>query len=102
MKDSRLGIRSFLHHLLCCLCDLINSTPSYKVASEFRGLPWWLGKVNKEFACNTGDLGSIPGSGRFPGEENGNPLQYSCPGNPVDRGAWWATDHGVAEELDTT
>ena len=39
-------------------------------------------------ACNVGDLGSIPGSGRFPGEGNGNPLRYSCPENPMDRGAW--------------
>ena len=48
-------------------------------------------------ACNVGDLGSIPGSGRSPGEGNGNPLQYSCLENPMDRGAWWATVHGVAE-----
>ena len=41
--------------------------------------------------------GSIPGSGRFPGGGNGNPLQYSYLGNPMDRGAWWATFHGVAE-----
>ena len=48
----------------------------------------------KASACNVGDLGSIPGSGRSPGEGNGNPLQYSCLANPVDRGAWWATVHG--------
>ena len=42
------------------------------------------------------DWGSIPGSGRSPGEGNGNPLQCSCLGNPIDRGAWWATVHGVA------
>ena len=47
--------------------------------------------------CNAGDLGSIPGSGRSPGEGNGNPLQYSCLENPMDRGAWWATVHGVAK-----
>ena len=41
--------------------------------------------------------GSIPGLGRSPGEGNGNPLQYSCLGNPMDRGAWWATVHGVAK-----
>ena len=45
-------------------------------------------------ACNVGDLGSIPGSGRSPGEGNGNPLQYSCLENPMDGGAWWATVHG--------
>ena len=42
-------------------------------------------------------MGSIPGSGRSPGEGNGNPLQYFCLGNPMDRGAWWATVHEVAE-----
>ena len=46
-----------------------------------------------------GDPGLIPGFGRYPGEGNGNPLQYSCLENPMDRGAWWAT---VCEELDTT
>ena len=45
----------------------------------------------KESACNVGDPGSIPGSGRFPGEGNGNPLQYSCLGSPLDRKAWQAT-----------
>ena len=47
-------------------------------------------------------VGSIPGSGRYSGEGNGNPLQYFCLGNPMDREAWQATVHGVAEELDTT
>ena len=51
----------------------------------------------KESACNAGDLGSIPGSGRSPGEGNGNPLQYSCPENPMDRGAWQAIVHGVTK-----
>ena len=53
--------------------------------------------VMKASACNAGDVGSIPGSGRSPGEGNGNPLQYSCHENPMDRGAWWATVHGVAK-----
>ena len=48
-------------------------------------------------AYSTGDSSSIPGSGRSPGEENDNPLQYSCLENPMDRGAWWATVHGVAK-----
>ena len=52
--------------------------------------------VGKEFACNAGDLDSLHGSGKSPGEGNGNPLQYSCLENPMDRGAWWATVHGVA------
>ena len=51
--------------------------------------------VSKESACNAGDPGSIPGSGRSPGEGNGNPLQHSLLENPMDRGAWWATVHGV-------
>ena len=51
----------------------------------------------KASAYNVGDLGSIPGSGRSPGEGNGNPLKYSCLENPMDRGAWWATIHGVAK-----
>ena len=54
----------------------------------------------KHLPVNAGDardLGSIPGSGRSSGEGNGNPLQYSCLENPMDRGAWWATVHGVAK-----
>ena len=51
--------------------------------------------VGKESACNAGDLGSIPGSGRSPGKGNGNSLQYSCLENPMDRGAWWAIVHTV-------
>ena len=53
----------------------------------------------KESACNAGDPGSIPGSGRAPGEGNGNPLQYSCLENPMDRRAWQATVHGVARVI---
>ena len=51
---------------------------------------------------NAGDTSSIPGSGRSSGEGNGNPLQYSSLRNPIDRGAWWATVHGVTKESDTT
>ena len=50
---------------------------------------------SKASACNVGDPGSIPGLGKFPGEGNGTPLQYSCLGNARDREAWWATVHGV-------
>ena len=60
-----------------------------------RGLPQWLS--GKESTCNAGDKGSIPRSRRSPGGGNGNPLQYSCLGNPMDRGAWWAAVHGVTE-----
>ena len=52
--------------------------------------------------ANAGDVALIPGLGRSPGKENGNPLQYSCLGNPMDRGAWQAADYGVAKESDTT
>ena len=48
-------------------------------------------------ACNAGNLGSIPGLGRFPGEENGNPLQYFCLENSMDKGAWQATVHGIVK-----
>ena len=53
--------------------------------------------VGKESACNAGDPGLIPGLGRSPGKGNGNPLQYSCLENPMDRGAWQAIVHGVAK-----
>ena len=57
----------------------------------FKGFPG--GAEVKASACNVGGLGSIPGLGRSPGEGNGNPLQYSCLENPMDRGALWATVH---------
>ena len=60
------------------------------------------GSDSKESACDAGDLGSIPGWGRSPGEGNGYPLRYSCLGNPMNREAWLATVHGVAKESDTT
>ena len=58
--------------------------------------------VVKNPPANAGDMGSIPGLGRSPREGNGNPLQYSCLGNPMDRGARWATVHGVTKESDMT
>ena len=58
------------------------------------------GSDGKESACNAGDPGSIPGLGRSPEEGNGNPLQYSCLENSMDKGAWWATVHGVAKRHD--
>jgi len=57
---------------------------------------------NKESASNAGDTGWIPGSGRSPGKGNGHPVQYSCLGNPMDRGAWQAIVHGVVKESDRT
>ena len=68
--------------------------PVYSV----QGLPRWLS--GKEFTCNavaTGDMGSIPGWRRPLGGGHGKPLQYSCLEKPMDRGAWWATVHGVTE-----
>ena len=66
-------------------------------------VPYWLnepfpgGSDGKESACIAGDLGLIPGSGRSPEEGNGNPLQYSCLENPMDKEAWRATVHSVAK-----
>jgi len=60
------------------------------------------GSDSKESACNAGGLDLIPRSGRSPGEGNGNPLQYSCLKNSMDRGAWWVIFHEVLKESDTT
>ena len=60
------------------------------------------GPDGKESVCNAGDPGSIPGSGISPGKGNGNPLQYFCLKNSMDRGTQWATAHTVGKELDTT
>ena len=70
------------------------------VAIIIKGSPG--GSAVKNLPDNAEDAGSIPESGRCPGEGNGNPLQYSCLGNLRDRGAWWATVHGVTKESDTT
>ena len=68
---------------------------------QIRSLPSFLGfpgtSDGKKSTCNAGDMGSICGSGRSPGEENGYPLQYSCPENSMDRGAWQAIVHGAAK-----
>ena len=74
-------------------CDLI------VLPSALEGFPG--SSDGKESTCNAGDPGSIPGLGKSPGEENGNPLQYSCLENSMGRGAWWAIVHGVTcAELD--
>ena len=72
----------------------------WTIIEAFIGLTWWLS--DKESACNAGDLGMIPGLGRYPGGENGYPLQYTRLENSMVRGAWEATVHGVAKELDMT
>ena len=78
------GMRFLLHQCLCTSLEYIAGFPD--------------GSVNKESACNAGDLGSIPGLGRSPREGNGNPLQYSWLENSMDDGGVWrATVHAVAE-----
>ena len=71
---------------------LVSLSPNLVTTSHNTGFPG--GSDSKESTCNVGELGSIPGLGRSPGEENGNPLQYSCLGNSIDRKACWATVHG--------
>ena len=71
--------------------------PEVKLLDHIVNLAFPGGSDCKESTCNAEDLGSIPQSGRSPGEGNGNSLQYSCLENPMDRGAWWATVHRVAK-----
>ena len=91
------------HQRTCWKCRLSGPTPDqliqtrHLVRSPGDSATYPGGSDGKESACNAGDLGSIPGSGRSPGEGNGSPLQYCCLENPVDRGAWRATVHGVTE-----
>ena len=72
--------------------------------SDLAAVAWGFsgGSVGKESTCNARDLGLIPELGRSSAEGNGNPLQYSCLGNPIDRGAWWARVHGVPKVSDLT
>ena len=90
---------SFKQHLAHAHPPMVESSPCPKHWVEWGdcGKGFFGGSDGKESACIVKDVGSIPGSGRFPGEGNGNPLQYSCRKNPMDRGAWWATVHGVAK-----
>ena len=78
--------------LIILWVDLVNYLDWTRLHSGFPG-----GLVGKESVCNAGHPGSVPGSGRSLGEGNGNPLQYSCLENSMDRGAWWAIVHGVTE-----
>ena len=83
-----------------CLCILVTLHPSLTMIFRdgvypCEGLLQWLS--GKESACNAGDLGSVPGSGKSPGGGHSNPLQYSCLENPMDRGAWRAAVHGVVQ-----
>ena len=74
--------------------DVFTTVSAHFFYSGFPG-----GLEGKASACNAGDLGLIPGSGRSAGEGNGTPLQYSCLENPMDGGGWWATVHGVTQSL---
>ena len=81
--------------------SLLKSSESLLFLMKYRALLTG-NSVVRNLPANAGDTGSIPGSGRSPGEGNGKPLQYSCLENPMNEGAWWATVHGVAKELDMT
>ena len=80
------------------LARTVSSSPQHLVSPYYtmHGLPRWLSC--KESTCQAGETGSTPGLGRSSGEENGNPLQYSCLRNPMDRGAWQDTVHGWGHE----
>ena len=80
---------------ICTLVDKVISLPFNMLSMFVMGFP--SSSVGKESACDAGDPGLIPGLGRYPGEGNGNPLQYSYLENPMDRGAWRATVHGVTK-----
>ena len=86
--------------IICHSIYLVCVTIVYIHVMNRVGLHRWLS--GQESAYNAGDANSDPGWRRFPGEENSNPLQYSCLGNSMDRGAWQARVHRVAEELNTT
>ena len=88
-----------MNHEFSSLGKFPGSDRVANITNQSRGFPG--GSDGKESACNAGDLGLIPRLGRSPGVGNSNPFQHSCLGNPVDRGAWLATVHGITES-DTT
>ena len=77
------------------MATIASFVETYSVHCSVWGFPG--SSDGKESACSVGDLDSVPGLGRSPGEVNGNPLQYSFLENSMDRGTWWAIFHGVAE-----
>ena len=79
-----------LHYISCIIGEFFTAEPPGKQGGSVVNNP-------SAIAGDTRDVGSIPGLGRSLVEGNGNPLQYSCLGNPMDRGGWWATVHGVAK-----
>ena len=90
-------VNLFLIYLLLWGTNMLRALSSG--STLFHESIWW--HIGKDSTCSAGDSGLIPGLGRSPGEGNGNPLQYSCLGDPLDRGAWWTIVRGVAE-LDMT
>ena len=96
-KQSIVSLNESLHRSHIDVLYTLNG-----VSLWLSGLKMGKKKKKKESSCQAGDMGSIPRLGRFSGEGNGNPLQCSCLENPMDRGAWRATVHGVAKESDTT
>ena len=99
--ENRLELQHQLSWVPACQLQTLKSQllypsiylPTYLLT--YRGFPG--GSDVKKSACNAGDPGSIPGQGRFPGEGNRNPRQYSCLENSMDRGVWQAVVHGVAK-----
>ena len=89
--------QQFLLHASCIpnIMAIVVALSTLGILQLSMGFPG--GSEGKASACNAGDLGSIPGSGRSPGEGNGNTLQYSCLENPMDREAWWITVHGISK-----
>ena len=83
-----------------CVKSSVHTFVRLGIGLDIAGFPG--GSEVKNLPANAGDTGSIPRSGRAPGEGNGYPLQYSCLENSMYRGAWWATVHGVTEEPNTT
>ena len=83
------------NQLICLSFNFLSMVMNDAYFIELRSFP--SGSDGKISACNAGDLGLIPELGRSPREGNGNPLQYPCLETPVDRGAWWATIHGVTK-----
>ena len=91
MTEYRAELHVLFNRFLLVIC--------FKCSIVHMGFPY--SSDRKETVCNAGDPGSIPASGRYPGEGSGNSVQYSCLGNPMDSEAWWAVVHGVAKASDT-
>ena len=85
---------TYENYLNPCLLFFLYCTYSLNFGAMLYNMGFPGGSDGKESSCNVGDLGLIPGWGKSPGEGHGNPLQYSCLDNPMERGAWWTTVHG--------